>query len=111
MSKDEARQFRAHLDQAEWQDGAASAGSLARHAKSNLQLAENAEPAASLGNHLLRNLGANPLFISAALPRTMYPPRFNRYASGGAYGTHVDSAVMQVPSTGISMRAGSNPSC
>ncbi|MES2758834.1 MAG: Fe2+-dependent dioxygenase [Pseudomonadota bacterium] len=105
LSKDEVRQFRAHLDQAEWQDGAASAGTLARHAKNNQQLGENAEPAISLGNHLLRNLGADPLFISAALPRKIYPPRFNRYAGGGAYGLHVDSAVMQLPGSGESMRA------
>jgi PKHD-type hydroxylase len=105
LSKDEVRQFRAHLDGAEWQDGAASAGSLARHAKSNQQLGEDAALAVSLGNHLLRNLGAEPLFISAALPRKIYPPRFNRYAGGGAYGTHVDSAVMQLPGTGLSMRA------
>ena len=105
LSKDEVRQFRAHLDQAEWQDGAASAGTLARQAKNNQQLMENAEPAISLGNHLLRNLGADPRFISAALPRKIYPPRFNRYAGGGTYGTHVDSAVMQLPGSFVSMRA------
>jgi PKHD-type hydroxylase len=105
LSKDEVAQFRAHLGQAEWQDGAASAGTLARHAKFNQQLDESAALAVSLGNHLLRNLGADPLFISAALPRKIYPPRFNRYAGGGAYGTHVDSAVMQLPGSGQSMRA------
>lgn len=105
LSKDEVRQFRAHLDHAEWQDGAASAGTLARQAKNNQQLMENAEPAISLGNHLLRNLGADPRFISAALPRKIYPPRFNRYAGGGTYGTHVDSAVMQLPGSFVSMRA------
>jgi PKHD-type hydroxylase len=104
LSKDEVRQFRAHLDQADWQDGAASAGTLARQAKSNQQLGEESALAASLGGHLLRNLGAEPLFISAALPRTIYPPRFNRYAGGGAYGTHVDSAVMHLPATGLPMR-------
>ena len=105
LSKDEVCQFRAHLDQAEWQDGAASAGTLARQAKNNQQLMENAEPAISLGNHLLRNLGADPRFISAALPRKIYPPRFNRYAGGGTYGTHVDSAVMQLPGSFVPMRA------
>jgi PKHD-type hydroxylase len=105
LSEDEVRQFRAHLGEAAWQDGAISAGTLARHAKHNQQLDENAEPAISLGNHVLRNLGAEPLFISAALPRKIYPPRFNRYAGGGTYGTHVDSAVMQIPGTSVSMRA------
>ena len=31
---------------------------------------------------------------SAALPNRFFPPRFNRYAGGGHYGAHVDSALM-----------------
>jgi PKHD-type hydroxylase len=59
----------------------------------------------SLGNHILRKLAANTAFISAALPERIYPPKFNRYQDGGAYGAHVDSAVMQVPGTQISVRS------
>ena len=105
LSKDEVRQFRAHLDAAEWNDGAGSAGTLARTVKHNQQLDDDAEPAASLRNHLLRQLGSHPLFISAALPRKIYPPKFNRYAEGGGYGTHIDSAVMHIPGTGVSLRS------
>lgn len=105
LSKDEVRQFRAWLDRAAWQDGAASGGSLARQVKHNLQLDDAAEPAISLGNHLLRSLAANPLFVSAALPRKIYPPKFNRYQGGGSYGTHVDSAVMQLPGGAGSLRS------
>jgi PKHD-type hydroxylase len=104
LSRDEVRQFRARLDQAAWNDGGASAGALARTVKHNHQLDDALELAVSLGNHLLRQLGNHPLFISAALPRKIYPPRFNRYTAGGAYGTHVDSAVMHVPRTGVSLR-------
>jgi PKHD-type hydroxylase len=43
---------------------------------------------------MLRVLGSHPLFLSAALPDRIYPPRFNLYSGGGHYGTHVDSAVM-----------------
>ncbi|ATQ74001.1 Fe2+-dependent dioxygenase [Massilia violaceinigra] len=105
LSQDEVRQFRAYLDQAEWQDGAATAGTLARSAKNNAQIDDRAELAISLGNHILRTLGNTPLFIAAALPRKIYPPKFNRYAVGETYGTHVDSAVMQIPNTHLSLRS------
>lgn len=105
LTKDEVRQFRDHLDQADWQDGAKTAGSLARTAKRNLQLDDRSELATSLGHHILRKLGSTPLFVSAALPSKIYPPKFNRYADGGTYGLHVDSAVMHVPGTNINVRS------
>ena len=45
------------------------------------------------------------MFVSAALPRRIYPPKFNRYADGGDYGAHVDSAVMRWPGTDLSLRS------
>lgn len=97
LTKDEVRQMRAALDAANWEDGAATGGAQARRVKHNLQLPDGAEPALSLGQHILRTLSGHPTFISAALPRRIYPPKFNRYEGGGTYGTHVDSAVLQVP--------------
>ena len=105
LSKDDVHAFRAKLDQADWQDGAHTAGSLARNVKQNQQLADGSDLAVALGQHILRQLGQQPLFISAALPNKVYPPKFNRYADGGTYGVHVDSAVMQIPGTGQSMRS------
>ena len=52
------------------------------------QLQDGSELATRLGQHILRRLAATPLFISAALPRTIYPPKFNRYAGGEMFGTH-----------------------
>ncbi len=104
LDKDEVRQFRAYLDAAQWQDGNRSAGSLAQQVKNNAQLDEGSEPALSLGQHILRSLGNRPAFISAALPRKIYPPRFNRYAGGGTYGLHIDSALMMLPGSGESLR-------
>ncbi|WLI89940.1 Fe2+-dependent dioxygenase [Massilia sp. R2A-15] len=104
LDKDEVRQFRGYLDRAEWQDGAGTGGTLARQVKRNRQLDDASEVAVSLGNHILRALGRNPLFISAALPRKIYPPKFNRYEGGETYGTHVDSAVMQMPGSHLSLR-------
>ncbi|NWG87763.1 MAG: Fe2+-dependent dioxygenase [Hydrogenophilaceae bacterium] len=105
LSKDEVSQFRASLDQADWQDGSKTAGTLARSVKRNQQLEDGNALAVSLGNHILRRLGNHPAFISAALPSRIYPPKFNRYADGGSYGAHVDSALMQVPGTGITVRS------
>ncbi|HEX8611410.1 MAG TPA: Fe2+-dependent dioxygenase [Telluria sp.] len=105
LTKDEVRQCRAYLDKADWKDGAASAGTLARSAKNNAQIDDGAEVAISLGNHILRTLGNTPLFIAAALPRKIYPPKFNRYGVGETYGTHVDSAVMQIPGTSLTLRS------
>ncbi|PKO36739.1 MAG: Fe2+-dependent dioxygenase [Betaproteobacteria bacterium HGW-Betaproteobacteria-6] len=105
LSKDEVRQFRQRLDAAEWQDGLKTAGTLARSVKRNLQLEDGSPLAVELGNLILRKLGTNPLFISAALPNRIYPPKFNRYTNGGTYGAHVDSAVMAVPGTSVSVRS------
>lgn len=105
LSKDEVRQFRGHLEKADWKNGANTAGTLARHAKQNMQIDDEAEVAINLGNHIVRSIGNNPLFISAALPRKIYPPKFNRYADGGTYGAHIDSAVMQIPGTSLCLRS------
>ena len=105
LDKPEVQGFREQLDRAVWQDGLKTAGTLARAVKRNLQLDDGAEPATSLGNHILRKLAANPQFISAALPSRIHPPKFNRYQDGGQYGTHVDSALMQVPGAGVTVRS------
>ncbi len=101
----EIAHFREQLARARWQEGFASAGTLARQVKRNQQLEEGAEPAVSLGNLILRRLGNHPRFIAAALPARIYPPRFNRYADGGTYGLHVDSAVMPVLGTNVTVRS------
>lgn len=104
LTKDEVRQFRQELDASDWNDGAATAGTLAKSVKRNQQVADGSALAVRLGQHILRRLAATPLFISAALPRTIYPPKFNRYADGGTYGAHVDSALMFLPGSSQQMR-------
>lgn len=105
LTRDEVAAFRARLDAASWRDGLVTAGTLARSVKRNLQLEDGSPLATELGNEVLRRLQANSLFVSAALPRRIYPPKFNRYADGGAYGAHVDSALMQVPGAGLTVRS------
>lgn len=104
LTQDDLRHFRATLADASWQDGANTAGSLARSVKHNQQLEDGAEPALSLGEIVLRRLAGHAHFISAALPKKIHPPKFNRYAQGGSYGLHVDSAIMALPG-GRSLRS------
>ncbi|AWI79651.1 Fe2+-dependent dioxygenase [Parazoarcus communis] len=105
LSKDEVLHFRQQLAAADWQDGVKTAGTLARSAKTNLQLEDGSALAVALGNHILRKLGNHPAFISAALPHRIFPPKFNCYRNGGAYGLHVDSALMAIGGTGLTVRS------
>ncbi len=104
LSPDEVGQFRTYLDKADWQDGTSTAGSIARHVKKNQQLDDTKEPAMSLGNHILRVLSQNPIFVSAALPDKIYPPKFNCYCEAQTYGAHIDGSLMQIPGTKQTLR-------
>ncbi|HEX4695489.1 Fe2+-dependent dioxygenase [Sphingomonas sp.] len=81
------------IDGAGWIDGNASSGHQSALAKKNEQLPEDSATAREAGNLVLDALSANALFVAAALPLKVYPPLFNRYAGGDAFGAHVDSAI------------------
>lgn len=100
----EAAEFRRRLDTARWHDGRTTAGSQAARIKTNEQLDDRDPLARELGARVLERLHGHPLFTSAALPRRIYPPKFNRYRDGGHYGVHVDNAVMTHPADGALMR-------
>jgi PKHD-type hydroxylase len=104
LSASELAHFRKTLDGASWQDGALSAGRLAAPLKANLQLDDSGVAARSLVNTLNAKLSQHPLFISAALPDKIYPPKFNCYQSSGYYGQHIDSAIMRC-ADGSSLRS------
>lgn len=99
LPAEHVRQCREALTQASWEDGRRTAGHLAVRAKHNLQLPADHPLTEQIGDLILDALAANPRFMSAALPLRILPPRFNRYEGGGTYGTHVDSAIQQVPGT------------
>lgn len=84
---------RALIDAAEWIDGNATSGHQSALAKRNRQLPEDSAAAREAGKLVLDALGRSPLFIAAALPLKIFPPLFNRYEGGEAFGTHVDNAV------------------
>ena len=87
------------LDQAEWVNGRVTAGHQSSRTKDNMQLPEGSPAACELGAMILSALEQNALFVSAALPAKVFPPLFNRYQGGQAFGTHVDNAIRQVAGT------------
>ena len=93
LTADQVAQFRARLDAAPWGDGRVTAGHQSSKAKDNAQLPEDSAEARELGAQVLDALARNSTFFSAALPKRIYPPLFNRYAGGQSFGFHVDNAV------------------
>ena len=93
LSPDQVAYFRQRLAGAGWADGKATAGYQSAQAKDNAQLPDADPVARELGGLVLDALGRSPLFFSAALPRRIYPPLFNRYAGGQSFGFHVDNAI------------------
>lgn len=99
LSKAEVEEARATLMAADWVDGRTTAGHRAQNVKRNGQLSPDNPLARKLSDLILDRLARTPLFIAAALPLRILPPKFNRYEGGGAYGNHVDSAIFPVPGT------------
>lgn len=104
LSTEQLNRCREALAAADWVDGRVTAGYQGAQVKQNRQLPENSPRARELGDLILAALERNPLFISAALPKRVYPPMFNRYESGEYFGSHVDNAVRLLPGTGIKIR-------
>lgn len=85
------------LADAPWADGRTTAGYQSAAVKRNEQLPERHPLTQQLQEIVEDGLAASLLFQSAALPRHIFPPLFNRYASGHDFGTHVDNAIRQTP--------------
>ena len=97
--------IRTLVDAAEWVDGNITSGHQSALAKRNLQLPEDCEAARRAGQIVLDALGRSALFIAAALPLKIFPPLFNSYAGGQAFGVHVDNAVRLQAGTGFRVRS------
>jgi PKHD-type hydroxylase len=93
LDKEGVKRLRAIVDAGEWRDGNATSGPQSALAKRNQQLAEDSPAAKEGGRIVLDALGRAPMFIAAALPLKIFPPLFNRYQGGEAFGTHIDNAV------------------
>ena len=101
LTPDELRDARALLgDDAPWVDGRTSAGGQAVAQKANRQLAQESAQAAKLQALVLAAVRRDPVFFSAALPRRIFNPLFNRYdPEAPRYGPHVDGAVLHSRAT------------
>ena len=106
LSAEQVKLVRAKLEAADapWVDGRVTAGFQGAPVKFNQQLDEHAPLAHELGDLILAQLERHPRFISACLPLAVYPPMFNRYSEGMAFGSHVDGSIRIVPGSGRRLR-------
>lgn len=94
LTPEELAQLRGLLIAADWADGRITAGSQSGAVKNNLQLPEDLPAARQARQIVSVALARNPMFVTGALPKTVYPPLFNRYGgSSNAFGNHIDNAV------------------
>lgn len=93
LTKSQVATLRRTLDAGSWINGAVTAGVIAAEAKHNLQFSTESSDYPALSQSIISALEKNLLFFSAALPKRILPPMFNRYAGGHTYGNHIDNAV------------------
>lgn len=105
LNAEQRKEARQLLATAPWSDGRATAGAQAAQAKNNEQLPADSPAARTLQALVLRALDRQPTLFSAALPKRVFPPSFNRYSgSANFYGDHVDSAVRFAGESGQKVR-------
>ena len=101
----ELAEARALLARAAWTDGRETAGAQSATVKNNRQLPQDSAEARALQALVLGGLRRSSLFFSAALPKHVFPPLFNRYGGeANAFGDHVDNAIRYVPGSGERVR-------
>ena len=98
LNADELREARAILKRATWGDGRATAGVQSAQMKNNEQLSQDGADTQALQRIVLGGLNRHATFFSAALPKRVFPPLFNRYGgASNSFGNHVDNAVRFIP--------------
>lgn len=98
LGADALARARALLARAPWVDGRATAGPQSALAKHNQQLPQTHPDTQALQALVLDGLNRHAQFFSAALPKKVYPPLFNRYAGAhNRFDAHVDNAIRFVP--------------
>jgi PKHD-type hydroxylase len=95
---------RAIMEGAKWVDGRETSGHLAARVKHNRQVDEATPEAREMGNIIVTALERTPLFMAASLPLRVFPPLFNRYEPGMAFGAHVDNAIRELTSSPLRVR-------
>ncbi len=93
LTAEQVARCRDVMTRAAWIDGRATAGHQSAQVKKNLQLPETAPEARELGTMVIEALARSNLFMSAVLPKQVFPPLFNRYDAGMTFGSHVDNSI------------------
>jgi len=104
LTPDQVARCRDVMIRADWVDGNVTAGHQSRQVKYNLQLPEDSQAARELGDMVLKAIHRSPLFMSAVLPKQVFPPLFNRYDAGMTFGSHVDNAIRSHPTLPVRIR-------
>jgi PKHD-type hydroxylase len=106
LSPDQVAEVRRLVEAGLWEDGKSTAGRQSALAKHNRQIVADCKRGQSARQVIVEALSANGLFLSAALPKAIFPPLFNRYdaSEGHAFGNHVDNAIRFLPDGSGSIR-------
>ena len=104
LTPEQVARCRDVMEKTAWVDGCVTAGHQSAKVKNNLQLPEGSPEARELGGMVLEALARNNLFMSAVLPKQVFPPLFNRYGAGMTFGAHVDNAIRGIANSGIRIR-------
>jgi PKHD-type hydroxylase len=104
LNLEELSQLQILMANAAWTDGKVTAGTQSAQVKRNMQLPEASAEAEASRQIVLKALGRNALFFSAALPKKIYPPLFNQYRDGMDFGAHIDNAVRTHAASGMHVR-------
>lgn len=104
LTEGQVAHCRALLETAKWVDGRETSGHLAARVKHNRQVDEATPEAREMGNIIISALERTPLFMAAALPLRVFPPLFNRYEPGMAFGNHVDNAIRELTASPLRVR-------
>ena len=106
LSTDQVAEFTRQLAQAEWVDGRVTVGSQGAAVKQNQQIDTRTPLYARLQAAVLDMLRGHPQFFSAALPRTISAPLFNRYGQLNMYNLFDTDYVASINKSGYRYHPG-----
>jgi PKHD-type hydroxylase len=104
LTAEQVARCREVMEKGAWIDGRVTAGHQSTKVKHNLQLPEDSAEARELGNMVVEAVARSSLFMSAVLPKQVFPPLFNRYDTGMTFGAHVDNAIRGHAASGARIR-------
>lgn len=83
-----------------WVDGLATSGKQSGQVKNNWQMPEQGVVTDQARAMVVAAIGRHPTFLTAALPKRLYPPNFNCYrGNANSFGAHIDNALRNAKGT------------